>query len=196
MIRLCLLLSLTLFLTAASAKTVVIDAGHGGHDRGGAYGKIYEKHLALDTALRVQYYLKKKGYKTVMTRSKDSFVSLGRRASLANSRQDALFISIHYNFTWKSHVEGLETFYHSASGRQLAELCHAGIHRKVRANDRGVKSSRFHVLRQCKHPAILVEGGFLSHAKERERCKQGTFRDGIARGIVDGVVDFDRSGQW
>lgn len=181
---------------AVSGKVVIIDAGHGGHDRGGSYGKIYEKHLALDTALRVEYYLKKKGYKTKLTRPGDTFVSLDRRASLANARRDALFISIHYNFTWKSHVEGLETFYHSQSGRELANLCHKGIHRNVRANDRGVKSSRFHVLRRCKHPAILVEGGFLSHAKERERCKQGVFRDGIARGIVEGVVAYDRSGKW
>lgn len=196
MSRIFALLIFSGFFALASAKTVVIDAGHGGHDRGGSYGKIYEKHLALDTALRVQYYLKQKGYQVVMTRSDDTFVSLSQRASIANSHRGALFISIHYNFTWKSHVEGLETFYHSASGRDLAALCHAGMHQYVKANDRGVKHSRFHVLRQCTHPAILVEGGFLSHAQERERAKQGVFRDGIARGIVDGVVNYDRSGKW
>ena len=47
-------------LSGASAgyiSRVVIDPGHGGDDRGGRSGKVYEKHLALDTALRLEHYL-------------------------------------------------------------------------------------------------------------------------------------------
>jgi hypothetical protein len=60
---------------------IVIDPGHGGHDLGGHYGKVYEKHLALDTSMRLEHYLKASGYKTVMTRRSDSFISLPRRAA-------------------------------------------------------------------------------------------------------------------
>lgn len=180
----------------AQAKIVIIDAGHGGQDIGGRYGKVYEKHLALDTAMRLEYYLKKKGYKTLMIRSDDTFVSLSKRSEIANRYQDAIFISVHYNSTWKSSVQGLETFYHSSSSKPLASACHQEIKGNIRSADRGVKYARYYVLRHCNHPAILVEGGFLSHGGEREKVKKGSYRDGIARGIVDGVVKYDRSGQW
>ena len=57
--------------SAASFRTVVIDPGHGGHDNGGQWGRVYEKHLALDTATRLEANLKRLGYQTVMTRRSD-----------------------------------------------------------------------------------------------------------------------------
>ncbi|MGJ8725088.1 MAG: N-acetylmuramoyl-L-alanine amidase family protein [Roseibacillus sp.] len=194
--RLFALLLLSSLLSFLSAKTVIIDAGHGGRDIGGHYGKIYEKHLALDTAMRVEYYLKRKGYRTVMIRQNDTFVSLSQRAAIANRYRNAIFISVHYNSTWKSHVQGLETFYHSSKSKALATYCHSGMLTNSRASNRGVKYARYYVLRHCKHPAILVEGGFLSHSGERTKSMKGAYRDQLARGIVDGVVKFDRSGAW
>ena len=76
-------LAVVLVSPGASAKyfsRVVIDPGHGGHDRGGRTGKVYEKHLALDTALRLERYLEASGYQVTMTRKSDTFVSLARRA--------------------------------------------------------------------------------------------------------------------
>lgn len=183
-------------LNLANAKTVIIDAGHGGRDIGGHRGKVYEKHLALDTAMRIEYYLKRKGYSTVMIRKTDNFVSLSQRAAYANRYRDAIFISVHYNSTWKKNVQGLETFYHSGKSKALAQACHYGMHGKVSAGDRGVKHARYYVLRHCKHPSILVEGGFLSNSGECSKCMKGNYRDQLARGIVDGVVKFDRSGAW
>lgn len=194
--RIFALLLLSSFLSLLSAKTVIIDAGHGGRDIGGHHGKIYEKHLALDTAMRIEYYLKRKGYRTVMIRKDDRFISLSQRAALANRYRDAIFISVHYNSTWKSHVQGIETFYHSSQSKALATACHNGMQSNIRANNRGVKYARYYVLRHTKHPAILVEGGFLSHSGECSKCMKGAYRDQIARGIVDGVVSFDRSGAW
>ena len=194
--RLILFFLLSSFIGLAQAKLVIIDAGHGGRDVGGRYGKVYEKHLALDTAMRLEYYLKRKGYQTLMIRSDDTFVSLSQRAAIANSYEDAIFVSIHYNYTWKSNVEGLETFYSSEKGKSLATACHQGMENRVTAADRGVKSARYYVLRNCRHPAILVEGGFLSHAGERAKVKKGAYRDSLARGIMDGIVKFDNSGQW
>lgn len=191
-----LLILLTGIVGFAQAKIVIIDAGHGGQDIGGRYGKVYEKHLALDTAMRLEYYLQKEGYKTLMIRTDDTFVSLSQRASIANRHRDAIFISVHYNSTWNSSVQGIETFYHSNSGKALASACHTEMRENIRPADRGVKYARYYVLRHCNHPAILVEGGFLSHSREREKVKKGAYRDGIARGIVAGIVRFDRSGQW
>ena len=72
-------LTLALLLPILAAKNfryVIIDPGHGGHDKGGHHGLVYEKHLALDTALRLEYYLNQKGIRTKMTRRSDYFISL------------------------------------------------------------------------------------------------------------------------
>jgi len=195
-----LILALALIAPASSAsfKTVVLDAGHGGRDRGGSYGKVYEKWLALDTALRVEKKLRNKGFRTVMTRRSDKFISLSGRAKLGNRYANSIFISIHYNFTWKKNVSGLETFYCSRASKPLAEAVQRGMLKRVKSVDRGVKYARYYVIRHAKNPSILVEGGFVSNSRERGRTKEGWYREAIANGIVDGVVSFKKSarGSW
>ncbi|MEY4244111.1 MAG: hypothetical protein RLZZ245_1696 [Verrucomicrobiota bacterium] len=179
-------------LQAANFRTVVIDAGHGGHDNGGQWGKVYEKHLALDTAARLELKLKRLGYQTVMTRRSDYFISLPQRVSTANRYKNAIFVSIHYNYTWKQHVSGLETFYHNAEGKRLAQYVQSSLIRRTRSVDRSAKYARYYVIRNCTLPSILVEGGFVSNTAERNRMKSGFFRDSIAQGVVDGIQRYRR----
>jgi N-acetylmuramoyl-L-alanine amidase len=177
---------------AANFRTVVIDAGHGGHDNGGQWGRVYEKHLALDTAYRLEGKLKALGYQTVMTRRSDYFISLPQRVNVANRYRNAIFVSIHYNYTWKQHVSGLETFYSTAEGRTLAQHVQSNLIRRTRTVDRSAKYARFYVIRNAQIPAILVEGGFVSNASERNRMKSAWFRESIAQGIVDGIQRYRR----
>ena len=178
---------------AVNFRTVVIDAGHGGHDHGGQWGRVYEKHLALDTAFRLESKLKSLGYQTVMTRRSDYFISLPQRVSTANRYRNAIFISLHYNYTWKQQVSGLETFYSSESGRALAQCVQSSLIKRTRTVDRKAKYARFYVIRRSALPAILVEGGFVSNSTERDRLKSGYFREAIAQGIVDGIQRYRRS---
>jgi N-acetylmuramoyl-L-alanine amidase len=172
-----ILLSATLLQSSAgSFNTVVIDAGHGGRDNGGSYGKVYEKWLALDTAMRVEKKLKAKGFKTVMTRRSDNFITLP--------------VSIHYNFTWKRNVSGLETFYCSQRSKPLAAAVQSGMLGEVKSVNRGVKFARYYVIRHAQNPAILVEGGFVSNSKERGRTKEGWYREALANGIAKGISDY------
>ena len=194
---------LTFFLSSTALfagpfRTVVIDAGHGGHDLGGHYGKVYEKHLALDTAMRLENYLKASGYRTVMTRRSDTFISLGRRAQIGNSYRDSIFVSIHYNYTWKRNARGLETYYSNSRSKPLADYIHTGMHSRVRAADRGVKYARYYVIRNARNPAVLVEAGFVSNYSDRTIMKKGSYRDKIARGIAEGIARYQsarRSGK-
>ena len=110
--------------SAGYVSRVVIDPGHGGDDRGGRSGKVYEKHLALDTALRLERYLQAEGYRVTMTRKSDTFISLSRRAAIGNRYRGAIFVSLHYNYTWRRSVSGLETYYYSAKSKPLAECPH------------------------------------------------------------------------
>lgn len=178
--------------SAGSFTTVVIDAGHGGRDNGGSYGKVYEKWLALDTAMRVDRKLKSKGFRTVMTRVSDQFISLPGRVKIGNSYSNSIFVSIHYNFTWKRDVSGLETFYYSERSKPLANAIQAGMLNKVKGLNRGVKYARYYVIRHAQNPAALVECGFVSNSKERGWTKEGWYREAISDGIVEGIVDFKR----
>jgi N-acetylmuramoyl-L-alanine amidase len=178
---------------AANFRTVVIDPGHGGHDNGGQWGKVYEKHLALDTATRLENQLKRMGYQTVMTRRSDYFITLPQRVAIANKYRNAIMVSIHYNYTWKEHVSGLETFYYNAEGQKLAQCVQSSLVRKTRTVDRNAKFARFYVIRNSKLPSILVEGGFVSNETERTRMKSAYFRESIASGISEGIQRYRRS---
>lgn len=185
-------LAFSLVASGYNFRTVIIDPGHGGHDKGGQWGRVYEKHLALDTSIRLEAHLKKMGYNTIMTRRSDYFVSLPGRMQMANKTRNAIFISIHYNYTWKQQVSGIETFYHNQPSHQLAKDVHKGVMSRVKVVDRGVKYARYYVIRNTKMPAVLVEGGFVSNSNERSRMKTAWFRDAIARGIADGVQRYRR----
>ena len=93
-----LLFSLPAPVVGREFSTVVIDAGHGGFDRGGIPGqRVPEKIIALDVAQRLEKRLRQAGYRVVMTRDSDVFVPLGERTRIANSYGDAVFVCIHFN---------------------------------------------------------------------------------------------------
>ncbi len=179
---------------AASFRTVVIDPGHGGHDKGGQWGRVYEKHLALDTSMRLEAHLKSMGYKTIVTRRSDYFISLPQRVSIANRQRDAVFVSVHYNYTWKQEVSGIETFYNRPDSSRLSSLVQQSVLKRVRAVDRHSKYARYYVIRHTTIPSILVECGFVSCKTERDRMKSAWFRDSLARGIADGIHRFNKGG--
>ncbi len=193
-------ISITLALVAitpqASAKSfsyVIIDAGHGGHDKGGNHGLVYEKHLALDTALRLEYYLKQKGIRTKLTRRSDQFVTLPGRVSIGNRYRNSIFVSIHYNHVWKRDPYGLETFYYGREGKKLATHIQNDICSKLNTINRGAKQAKFYVLRNTKNPAVLVECGFVSNSQERSRMKQAWYRQSLAEGIGEGILKYKKS---
>ena len=92
--------------------TVVIDAGHGGHDAGAcAFGRK-EKDINLAVALLTRKYIEQAHpeIKVYMTRSTDVFVGLQQRANFANKKKADLFISIHTNSASSSKASGTETY--------------------------------------------------------------------------------------
>ncbi len=80
-------------------KTVIVDAGHGGHDPG-AYGEFsVEKNVTLAIATKLQAAIEKEmpGVNAIMTRTTNDFVELHKRAEIANQNHGNIFISIHCN---------------------------------------------------------------------------------------------------
>lgn len=112
-----LLLAFNLTPQAHAAKTnftVVIDAGHGGHDPGAVGRRGKEKNINLSVALKLGRLIKQNcpDTRVVYTREKDVFVPLHRRAEIANEVKANLFISIHTNSvaSRNSKVSGTETY--------------------------------------------------------------------------------------
>lgn len=179
---------------ATAFDTVVLDAGHGAHDRGASIGYVYEKHLALDTARRVEQLLRKAGLKVVMTRSRDVFIPLQDRSATGNRYRNAIFVSIHYNYNRGGSGNGVETYHRYSSSYSLAAYIQAYLVQRTRMTNRGVKTANFHVIRATtKNPAVLVECGFVSNSTERSRMMTGEFRARIAEGIAQGIVAYKKS---
>ena len=96
---------------AGPIRTIVVDAGHGGHDPGTSHFGLREKFLALDIAKRLRTELQESGLTVVMTRESDQFVPLSRRPAIANRLSADLFVSVHINANRNSRVSGAEVYY-------------------------------------------------------------------------------------
>lgn len=204
------------YLGARGVRTVVLDAGHGGKDPGtmGRSG-IREKDLVLDIALRAKAHLAAAGVRVVMTRATDRFWELEDRPYLAARGAGDAFVSLHLNAAASRTVQGVETFVaavehypptaesrltgkypavpnnqfnhsNSALGSQIQRAL-VGI---TRAEDRGLKRARFVVLRNSAMPAALVECGFLSNPREEQKLATPSYRETVAQGIAQGILNY------
>ena len=100
---------------------IMLDPGHGGIDPG-AIGEngLKEKDVVLEITRKVKDLLEIKGYGVFMTRNKDRFISLRKRARMANRRKVDLFVSIHANAAVNHLARGTETFYYAPASDPLA----------------------------------------------------------------------------
>lgn len=181
--------------------SIVIDPGHGGHDIGTqsiSKPRYLEKSLNLVTAKFVKDFLHQLGYQVLMTREDDKFVSLDKRAKLANDHNPVIFVSIHYNSAPSAEAEGVEVFFYQSKedkertikSKRLAQFVLKNIIGETKAKSRGVKHGNFLVIRQTTMPAILVEGGFVTNEEEMQKLKDPTYLKRLAWGIVRGIEEY------
>lgn len=199
---------------AGDFRTVILDAGHGGKDPGATNALGNESDYNLKVAGLVKSLLVAKGFKVVMSRQSDVYLSLQERVELANAvKESAIYVSIHFNSGSRA-ARGIETFTlsppgvshygsdwkatdnqtragneHDSANIALATSVHGSILRRLGKNtfDRGIKRARFSVLSGVRHPAILLEGGFMSHPYEARLIENETYRAAIAAGTVDAI---------
>ena len=177
---------------AASAfgqsRTIVIDAGHGGFDRGGVPGqRISEKDKTLDVAQRLKRIMQADGYRVIMTRDSDVFIPLGTRVAIANSYRGASFISIHFNCATRSGANGIETYYYRSDSASLAASIHRNVVSGAPSENRGIRRRGFYVLRRTAIPSVLVECGFLTNPTEGRLALTGDYREKLAEQIARGI---------
>ena len=168
--------------------TVVIDAGHGGHDRGGIPGqRIAEKDMTLDVAQRLRNVLAANGYRVVMTRDSDVFVPLATRVAIANSYRNGIFVCVHFNATNRMGAGGIETYFYGRDSLALASAVHYYVAGGAPSANRGVRRRGYYVLRKTNVPAVLVECGFLTNPTEGAYAQTASYRQKLAEEIAAGV---------
>ena len=167
---------------------IVIDAGHGGFDRGGIPGqRVSEKTMTLDVAQRLRAVLIARGYRVVMTRDGDVFVPLPNRIALANSYRDAVFVCIHFNSAIRRGANGIETYFYNRDSLPLASAIHYYVAGGAPSPNRGVRRRGYYVLRKARVPAVLVECGFLTNPSDAEYAQLGSYRQQLAEEIARGI---------
>jgi N-acetylmuramoyl-L-alanine amidase len=198
-------------------QTVVLDPGHGGHDKGQMSRYGAEKDFALDVARKLRPILQAKGLRVIMTREGDYFVPLEVRAKIANAARNSIFVSIHFNATNDDpNATGFEIFSFTPRGAPstsdgtaaassvnvqpgssvdaqslaLSACIYHSVLGHLREYDRGIKRARFAVLRLTKVPAVLIEGGFLTERGESKLISNKDWRAKLAGAIGIGIENY------
>src|SRR2546423_1201688 len=194
---------------------VMIDPGHGGQDSGTTKNGMVEKDLTLEVAHRVERLLRERGLVVALTRGDDSYVSLLDRATMANSQPESVFVSIHFDEAGRTAATGIETYYaaHAASfpervaawlpflqrtsseppnleSQSLASFVQESLVARTQAANRGTRPQQFFVIANVRHPAVLVEGGFLTNKDEVGKLANADYREQMAIGIADGILRY------
>lgn len=179
-----------------SDKLVVIDAGHGGAEPGAVYGKLNEKDLNLDIALRLNELLKKNNINTYMIREDDSFVGLYERAHIANTLNATLFLSIHNNAMGDVNYGGTMTLYYVKSSEgsgfnsyNFAQVIQNSLVKTLGTKDRDTRvRPELVVLKATKMPAVLAEIAFMTNGTDRQNLQKEEFRQRAAQALCDAVI--------
>ncbi|WP_341299885.1 N-acetylmuramoyl-L-alanine amidase [Lysinibacillus sp. FSL H8-0500] len=171
--------------------TIVVDAGHGGNDHGttGQRGTD-EKDITLKTATLLASKLSAAGANVVMTRESDEYVALRKRVSIAHQYEADAFISLHYDATDDSSINGFTSYYMNSNQKGLAEAIQGGLASKLDLRDRGTQQGNFLVLRENRQKAVLVELGFLSNSSEERVITTAKFREQATLGIYQGILNY------
>lgn len=173
-------------------KTIVVDPGHGGDDPGAVGQNLKEKDLNLKIGRRIVTELLRYRCNARLTRKSDTNPGLNDRATLANSLNADLFVSVHIN---SGGGTGFESYIYRAASDSTVKYRDT-VHSKVAGYlsgygmaDRGRKKAGFAVLRLTAMPAMLLENLFIDNSLDASLLRNETFMAGLAYTITLGIAD-------
>ena len=187
---------------ALKGKIIVVDPGHGGSNPGAVANGVRESDVNLSVGLKLKERLEKDGAKVIMTRDTDRKVNskgttlgeeLASRVTIASQNNADIFVSIHANYNPNSSIKGAMTFYHNNRSKDLAQKIQNGLIAETGADNKGIETASFHVIRNTVMPSVLVETGFLSNAAEAKLLSNNNYQNSIANGIYSGIVRYFNS---
>ncbi|MBS4026270.1 MAG: N-acetylmuramoyl-L-alanine amidase [Clostridia bacterium] len=180
---------------------VVLDAGHGGVDKGTSHGDLLEKEINLDIVLKTAKFLLDRGIAVDLTRDTDE--DLGGKLKKGRHRKDLEFrvtkmnrgmvaVSIHVN-SGASKKGGALVLYprENEEAKNLAELVLKEISQvQVLDHEFAIPKSNLYVLKKSQVPTILIEVGFISHPEDRVKLTNPDWRQQMAEAIGTGVLKY------
>ena len=174
--------------------SVVIDAGHGGKDRGASSVNAFESDIALAIALFLKIEFRVRGINVVMTRESTDWLAsaharnkkrddLNKRREIIEHTRPDLVISIHLNnFPSDTSVRGLQCFYNpdNEQSKRFAQVVQAVFNNTESDFSRVAKSADYYILNATQFPAILIECGFLSNNREERMLRTREYQRIVA----------------
>ena len=150
------------------AKTIIIDAGHGGLDNGAMYRGRKEKDDALKLAMSLGELLEKDGYTVQYTRTDDRYQSPFEKAQMGNQMGGDLFLSIHRDFDEDGEKQGARAFVFKQGG--VADITAEKMLQKLQEigfDNLGVEvKNGLAILKRTVMPAIMLEVGYVNSAED------------------------------
>ena len=177
--------------TALPGKVVVVDPGHGGHERGASAHGLDEADVVLDLAARLEGRLAVVGVRALLTRLADTCPSDAERASFANTAGADLVVSLHVDQASSPLAQGVAAYHFgtgtgttSTVGEQLASLVQREVVARTDLVDCRVHAKTWDLLRLTRMPTVRLELGHLSNPGDAARLADPGFRDTVAEALL------------
>ena len=184
-----------------SGRVIVLDPGHGGDDLGACAHELAEAEIALDLVTRIEGRLGALGVETYLTRGESTCPDDEERARFANQTEADLLLSLHTDAALSEQPGGVATYYYgtgsstgaatgavrSAIGERLAQLVQNEIVARTDLLDCRIHPKTWQLLRMTRMPAVRVDVGYVTNARDAARLGTADFRDAVAEAVVAAV---------
>lgn len=182
----------------------IIDNGHG-EDTPGKRSPVWEDGSQLleydfdrDVANEIQIELDKLGIKNTLLVPECNDISLSERVRRANALENDLpeiLVSIHGNGSDEyPEANGIETFYYSNNGKQIASIFQKSLIEHTGLRDRGIKTANFYIIKRTSMPAILTENGFFTNEYECKKMMGWEFKNKVVKAHVNAIKKIEDIG--
>lgn len=177
---------------------IAIDAGHG-INTSGKRTPADEREWTFNDKVAKALINQLNEYEDVQIKRLDDSsgktdVSLSNRTKIANNFKADVLVSCHHNANtgkWGNWT-GVETYHYpnSSKGKKLAQAIHPAVVKAYGLKNRGVKSANFHMLRESKMPAILIEGGFMDSTIDIKKLREDKVLKQAGKDIADALAKY------
>ena len=181
-----------------AARTLVIDAGHGGFD-GGAVGSSGTSEQDINLSIAQRTDENALGYDPSRSVRENKIADIKAREQFVQETSNPVFLSIHLNKFSDARYHGAQVFYSPShpDSRALAEQMQETLAEGCDpANNRQAKQaeSTIYLMKKLECPAVIVECGFLSNPEEEQRLSDTEYHKKLAASIVTGYLRYESSG--
>ncbi len=177
--------------SSLAGKTIVLDPGHGGRERGATGNGLEEAAIVEDLAARIEGRLAAVGVRALLTRPAYACPTDAERAAFANAVGADLVISLHVDRAPSPLAQGVATYHFgtgsgvtSTVGEELASLVQREVTARTDLLDCAVHGKTWELLRLTRMPAVRLELGHVTHPGDAARLADPAFRDTVAEAVL------------